>query len=543
MKLLYFLRKEARTPITRLAWMAIVSGLANLMILMVINTGIQKAVDDKHSLVNLFLFLIAVAIYIVSQRYLMIETWTEVERILQRIRLRIADKIRGCDLEPLEAIGRAQIYTSLSRETQAISQSAPMLVMALQSAVLIFFAIFYVAYLSMVAFLVFVVVSVIAVTIQVRNIARLESDLGVAIERENKLLDTLNHLLDGFIETKMNPRRSDDLYGHLGGLADSAATLRIDTSRLLAKIIVFGNSMLYTLVVATIFVVPRLSNTYNDIIVQAATAMLFLAGPISTVVSSIPDFANSSAAVMKLEDLETTLESATHRHGGPPDAQIAQFEKISLEGAVFRFHANSSDRPFTLGPLDMELHHGETLFVSGGNGSGKSTFLRLLTALYEPLQGSIRVDGKQVREGNLQAYRNLFSVVFTDFHLFDRLYGLGGTEEARVAALLKEMDLAHKTHYSNGEFSTLDLSHGQRKRLAYIVSLLEDRPIYVFDEWAAGQDPEFRKRFYEELLPELKQRGKTILAVTHDDFYWHCADRRLKMEEGKFVDPGSGKES
>ena len=185
----------------------------------------------------------------------------------------------------------------------------------------------------------------------------------------------------------------------------------------------------------------------------------------------------------------------------------------------------------------MTLHHGETLFVVGGNGSGKSTFLRLLTALYEPDNGRIEVDGRPVREGNLQAFRNLFSVIFTDFHLFDRLYGLVNTEEARVSELLEDMGLGNKTSYRDGEFSTLDLSHGQRTRLAYVVSLLEDRPIYIFDEWAAGQDPEMRRRFYEELVPELKQRGKTVLAVTHDDKYWHCADRMLKMEEGKFVDP------
>lgn len=535
MKLLHFLVKEARTPLRRLAVMAVVSGIANLLILLVINQGIQKAVDDKHSWVTLFLFLIATAIYIVSQRYLMVETLTEVEKILQRIQMRIADKIRGSDLEPLEVIGRAQIYSSLSRETQTISQASSMLMMALQAALLIFFAVFYIAYLSLAALFTFVAVSAIAVSIQFRNISRLEHDLGEAMGRENKMLDTLNHLLDGFIETKMNPRRSDDLYAHLGELGASAATLKIDTKRQLAKIFVFGNSMLYALVVAMIFVVPRLSNTYNEIIVQAATAMLFLFGPISTLVGAIPDFASAAAAIIELESLEEKLDTAASRRGGPPDAQMSPFEEIRLEGIVFRFHSTKSDRPFTLGPVDMSLHHGETLFVVGGNGSGKSTLLRLLTALYKPDQGSIRVDGTPVREGNLQAYRNLFSVIFTDFHLFDRLYGLGDTDETRLAALLEEMELAQKTRYRDGEFTTLDLSHGQRSRLAYIVSLLEDRPIYIFDEWAAGQDPEFRRRFYEQLLPELKERGKTILAVTHDDKYWHCADRRLKMEEGTFV--------
>ncbi len=243
----------------------------------------------------------------------------------------------------------------------------------------------------------------------------------------------------------------------------------------------------------------------------------------------------SNAAIAKLEELEEKIEAAVRHKQGPPDEEIVPFESLSCERAVFQYHYPGAERPFTLGPLDMTLSAGETVFIVGGNGSGKSTFMRLLTGLYEPDQGVVRVNGEAVSDANLQAYRNLFSVIFCDFHLFDRLYGLQDDKEL-IAELLEQMELAHKTSYSDGEFSTLDLSTGQRKRLAYVVSRLEDRQIYLFDEWAAGQDPEFRKRFYEKFLPELRQRGKTIIAVTHDDRYWDFADRVIKMEEGRFVE-------
>jgi len=537
MKLLSFLRRESRASLRRLALLAAVSGLANVLILVVINLSVQRAVEEAHSFTHLLEFLLVTGIYIVSQRYLLVETPTEIDRILHRIRVRIADKIRSCELEPLEAIGRSQIYACLSRETQTISLAAVVMVVGLQSGVVIFFAALYVAWLSVSALVVFAVAGAVAATIYRRRSEGLRRDFLEAMERENKVLDTLTHVLDGFVEIKMNPRRSDRLLEHLGSVSESASALRLDAKAQFAKLFILGQAILYSLVAAMVFVVPRLSETYDDVIVQAATAMLFLIGPVAFLVSSIQVFANTDAAIAKLEALEAELDAAIRRRAEGPEVQIA-FRDIRTEGVVFHYHHTKSERPFTLGPLDLTLTSGETVFIVGGNGSGKSTFLRLLTALYDPDQGRIRINGKPLTEENLQAYRNLFSVIFSDFHLFDRLYGLKGVEPERVAALLEQMELAHKTSYRDGAFSTLDLSSGQRKRLAYVVSRLEDRPIYVFDEWAAGQDPEFRKKFYNELLPQLKQRGKTIVAVTHDDRYWSCADRVLKMEEGRFVDPG-----
>ncbi len=536
MKILEFFRKESRAPLRTFAAMAVVSAFASVLILIVINAGVQHALEQAHSFTSLLAFVLAIGLYAVSQRYLIAESNAEVEKVLLRIRMRIAEKIRRCELEALETIGRSEIYTSLSRETQTISQASTLLVMGLQSAVLILLSGLYLASLSMPAFVTFAVAGVAAFVLHRRNGERFHGSLLRAMERENRLLDTLTHVLDGFSEIKLNPRRGDDLFEHLERVSDSVAALRTDVKTQLARLFVFLQMALYVLVAAMIFVVPRLSETHNEVIVQAAAVMLFLTGPISILAGSMPDFANSRAAIEKLEALEAGLDAVAGRHGGDAGA-LPALDNIRFEGVGFQFHHTKSERPFTLGPLDLTLERGETLFIVGGNGSGKSTLLRLVTGLYRPDQGSIRLNGEPVTGENLQAYRNLFSAVFSDFHLFDRLYGLQDVEEQRVTALLEEMELAHKTSYRQGEFTTLDLSTGQRKRLAYVVGRLEDRPIYVFDEWAAEQDPEFRKRFYETLLPRLKRRGKTILAVTHDDRYWDAADRILKMEEGRFVEP------
>ncbi|MBH9340157.1 cyclic peptide transporter, partial [Pseudomonas aeruginosa] len=87
----------------------------------------------------------------------------------------------------------------------------------------------------------------------------------------------------------------------------------------------------------------------------------------------------------------------------------------------------------------------------------------------------------------------------------------------------------------DGNFSTPDLSTGQRKRLALINAWLEERPVLVFDEWAADQDPAFRRVFYTELLPDLKRQGKTIIVISHDDRYFEMADQLIRLSAGKVV--------
>ncbi|MDQ3281408.1 MAG: ATP-binding cassette domain-containing protein, partial [Acidobacteriota bacterium] len=184
------------------------------------------------------------------------------------------------------------------------------------------------------------------------------------------------------------------------------------------------------------------------------------------------------------------------------------------------------------GPISLSFQRGELLFIVGGNGSGKSTLLKLLTSLYYPHSGELRLDGAALHRETYADYRSLFSPIFGDYYLFEVLYGLRPVDEMRVRTLLRRLEIADKTTVANDRFSTTDLSTGQRKRIALLINYLEDRPIQVFDEWAADQDPQFRRFFYEVLLAELKAAGKTVIAATHDDRYFHVADRVLRMENG-----------
>ena len=203
---------------------------------------------------------------------------------------------------------------------------------------------------------------------------------------------------------------------------------------------------------------------------------------------------------------------------------------------TFAYPFDSEGRRFVLGPLDLELRRGELVFVIGGNGSGKSTLMKVLTGMYGQEQGTIRLDGVAVTERNREWYRRHFSAVFTDFYLFDSLLGMDESDlDKRATRGLEELELDDKVQVSDGVFSTTALSQGQRKRLALLTAFLEDRPIYVLDEWAADQDPHYREIFYRHLLPDLKARGKAIVVISHDDRYYHLGDRIVKLEDGKLV--------
>jgi putative ATP-binding cassette transporter len=253
------------------------------------------------------------------------------------------------------------------------------------------------------------------------------------------------------------------------------------------------------------------------------------------IVSAIPQLFKVNASIETLYNLEEQLDRASGPEEQAPARKIGAFESVRFKDVVFHYRDLEGTPLFTLGPVNLTLRSGEILFIVGGNGSGKTTLLKLLTGLYAPDSGQIRIDGKPLTRPSYPAYREMISAIFSDFHLFERLYGMDDLDEEKANELLERMDIHTKTEIKDKQFSKINLSTGQKKRIAMVVALLEDRPIYAFDEWAADQDPEFKDYFYEVLLKDLKQKGKTSIVISHDDRYFDHADRLLKMEFGQFV--------
>ena len=540
MSFVQLVQREMQGSLPRLLFMSALGGISTAAVLASINAGVQSVNNgNKPSLWAATLFLVALFLFMKTQAYVTITATAEIEGIIHRMRLRIMDQIRHSELLALDNIGLARIVASVTGDTQILTQASNMLCFTVQGAVLIFFVSFYVAYLSLAAFVMtFVIVFGAGVMFHLKN-HRLSAQKVESAAWERRLFDRLTDFLDGFKEVRLNSARSAELFEDAADVSRVAANIKIRTQAETFKMIVNSQISMYVLLGAVVFVAPTFSDSLGGAsISKATTALLFVVGACFGLVQSIPILLNANAAASRIEELETTLRAA----GSTEAKEIAipkRFEKIEIRDLTFRYVDKFSDAAFKIGPIDFTLNPGELVFITGGNGSGKSTFLRVLSGLYPPNSGEITLDGVRVDDHNRDTYRALMSAIFFDYHLFHRLYGIPEGGAGELERLLAQFRLSDKTGLVDGEFRTLDLSGGQRRRLALIVSLLEKRPILLLDEWTAEQDPEFRRKFYDELLPDLMAAGATIVVITHDDRYLDeltLRARRVRMDEGRIVE-------
>jgi putative ATP-binding cassette transporter len=354
-----------------------------------------------------------------------------------------------------------------------------------------------------------------------------------AIEAERTLSASLHQLIAGFKEIKFAPAKGEDLEAdRIAPVIAKTAALRSSTGSLLAlnHVLVTAVPLLLAAIVGVM--VPVLFPDLAEMAAIAATLIIMLPGGI---LEYATDVARTNAAYGELGTLEDRLPpergAVVARRTATPTV-LAPLETLAFDNVTFSYRDGDMGDDFGVGPLSFTIRAREITFIIGGNGSGKSTLMKLLTGFFLPASGVTRVNGGAI---SLRAAREYFGVIFPTFHLFNRLYGRRDTDPARVNDLLRRFGLAEVTHYEDGRFTDLALSTGQRKRLAMIVCLIDDKPVLVLDEWAADQDPDFRQMYYRELLPELKAAGKTIIAVTHDDRYFDVADQVIKLEYGKIV--------
>jgi putative ATP-binding cassette transporter len=539
MSFLQLVRREMRGSLPKLLFMSGVAGISIAAILAAINAGLQ----GNSPLWAAALFVISLFLFVKSQYYVTITTTAEIEAIIHKLRMRLMDHVRHSELLEIESIGRSSIVAAINSDTAVLTQASNMLCFTVQGAVLIFFVALYVAYLSLAAFVTtIVVVTVAGILFHVKN-HRLIAEKQKSAEWERRLLDRLVDFLDGFKEVRLNSARSEDLFDDAVEVSRTAANIKIHTQAETFKMIVTSQTSMYVLLGAVVFVAPQFSDRLaGSSLTNTATALMFIAGACFGLVQSIPVLLNANAAADRIYQLEVTL-GATVPVVEAGEVRIPQrFDRIEMHRIVFRYLDRFSDTTFQIGPLDFTLRAGDLVFITGGNGSGKSTFLKVLAGLYPPDSGELLLDGVRINDSTRDAYRGLMSAIFSDNHLFRRLYGIPEPGLGELDRLLGQFRLADKTALVRGEFRTLDLSGGQRRRLALIVSLLEKRPILLLDEWTAEQDPEFRRKFYDELLPEIMRAGATVVVITHDDRYLdelHLPARRIRMDEGRIVEQRS----
>ncbi|WP_207680522.1 ATP-binding cassette domain-containing protein [Desulfonema magnum] len=519
--------------------MTVISGIsAGAIVPLVVNVT-EDMVSGKHDLCHAFLLPLTVFLFIFTKRLSQQHTVILTEKLLERTLLRLANTIRHYELAEIETQNRSDIFLTAA-DAQTVTDAAAKNADAFQHLVTIVVCWFYVFWLTyqggailILAFLLIIVVYELFQNLT-DTLASEEADT------ETKLFDSFNHILDGFKEIKLSQRKNDDLYdNYLTPLVLKAKDIRARTMFYFSEYVLFIYICLFAVMSFDIFI---LSSFYSrDVIIKLLIITIYISRSAMVILSDTPYIINGRAAMKRLERIaEADHKTARKDEGFCPASgnAIQAFTKLTLEDIRFDYGGSDDTPGFSVGPVNLTIRAGDIVFITGGNGSGKSTLMKILTGLYSPTSGVFKIDEKPV---SMADWRHLFSAIFTDFHLFDALYGLDAVDEEKIHELLEQMDLAHKTRCVGGRFTNRELSLGQRKRLALIVALSEDKPVYIFDEWAADQDPHFRQYFYESLLPSFKAQGKTVIAVTHDDRYFHAADQMIKMDYGKVRDVRSEK--
>ncbi len=349
-------------------------------------------------------------------------------------------------------------------------------------------------------------------------------------------------ITDGAKELKINRRRRAQVYGvRLAGAADRIAALKSRAMRLFWTADAAGSGIFFV-VIGVLLAGQNQLGIDAGVISGAVIVLLYVKGPIEQIANALPILDQARVSFQRVAALSAALDCyepglSVDAPGSPPGT-TDEIRRIELRGVRYAFPAADGATPFVLGPIDMAIDAGEIVFIVGENGSGKTTLIKLLLGLYEPQEGAILRDGTPLTAETRDDYRQLFTTVFSDYYLFDDLIH-AGSAAGDVQPYLRRLGIAHKVNVRNGRFSTTDLSTGQKKRLALVHAYVERRPIIVTDEWAADQDPEFRRMFYTELLPELQRQGKTLIVISHDDRYFDVADRIVRLADGRIIADGA----
>jgi putative ATP-binding cassette transporter len=536
MELFNLIRLNARIDLRTVVALSGLAAISTTLVLMTANAAAGQVSAGQPAIRLLAVMALATLAFSWSQTKANTLAAGEVERLLHGLRLRLFASVRGTTPEALERIGQGSVQAALTSEMQGISNTLPIILIGLQQLVMLVFISLYMAYLSTLAFAMILVFSLVAVFVHLNRMRAVQEANRLAIDDEVDLFGSLTNLLRGFKEARLNEARRYGLLADFEALSARSSGAKSQVKIQWAREFALIQLAFYLMIGLMAFVVPMFTTSFHEEAMKATAAVLFMIGPISTVIQALPAIGEANGSLRHIQQMEEQLQAGlAAEYDAASSVELAdQVTEIALEGVHYAYPAADGEAGFRVGPLDAVFRRGEICFITGGNGSGKSTLIDLLTGLRPIDSGTVRVNGRPVAPANLQTYRDRFATVLSGYHLFRVLYGIDDIEPAEADSLLADMDMTGKVRIEDGAFSNVELSQGQRKRLALVSAQLEHKPILVLDEWAADQDPFFRAEFYEHLLPHLKAQGKIIICVTHDDRWFSLADHLYHMREGRF---------
>jgi len=537
LRLFAFLRRlssgvrHSRLRIAVIAIGGVASGLAATLMIALINSIVSSPGTQGTTKIWVFAALCAVlpACRFASQVLLVDLSQSS----LLALRLRLSRLVLSAPLRQLEQIGAPRLLASLTTDISAITDSMAVIPILLMHATLVVSSLVYLGWLD--TRLLFEVAVFIVAGVLSYRLAAGKASFFFQRSRDwlNEVFGQFRSMVEGTKELKMHRGRREAFLQSVE--LSTKAQMKDYRAGQIAFAVAssWGQALLFILIGFLILILPRFQAIDGKVLIGYTIVVFQIVTPLEVLLTSLPALARTLVAIRAVEELGFSLDAEEPARDLVPASAQGAWDLLELDGVAHSYRLEN-DEGFLLGPVALTFRPGELVFVIGGNGSGKTTLAKILIGLYTPEAGVIRFAGETVTDLNREAYRERFSVVFSDFFLFEKLLGLESVGlDLDALGYLERLRLDRKVRVEQGRFSTLDLSQGQRKRLALLTAFLEDRSIYVFDEWAADQDPIFKQVFYLELLPELRRRGKTIFVISHDDHYFHVADRIVKLDYGQ----------
>ncbi|MGV6872014.1 cyclic peptide export ABC transporter [Pseudochelatococcus sp. B33] len=520
-----------------------IAGLGTVLLLSVVNRVLHSEAGMTTGLLLAFVALSLLTL--VTRAISDISTNLTGQRLVAELRTWLAQQVLAAPVNALERYRTYRLTPILTHDVDTISDLAFVVAPLVISMLIAIGCFVWLAWLS--PFLCLVVFLVLAGGVCVQYVARRKGIAGFRMSRdmEDTLHKTYRSMADGAKELKVNRQRRQKLF--TAQIGETVERIRANNTRSIRIFVVanaFGSALFFLLIALVLFW-RNVAPISPEVLSGFVLVLLFLRGPVEQITNTLPAIGRAQIAFQRIADLARHFDSLEPdiRHDARDEAQFdgQALPAIRFDGVSYRFPRSDNVEPFRFGPVDLTFEPGRITFIVGENGSGKTTLVKLLLGLYAPHEGAVFLGDIAITSENRDDYRQLFSTVLSDFHLFDDLMTEDRPLADRTLAYLTMLELAGKVEVKDGRFTTTELSTGQRKRLALVHALLEDRPIIVFDEWAADQDPDFRRAFYERVLPDLKRQGKTLIAISHDDRFFHVADRVVRLENGRIASDSDGR--
>jgi putative ATP-binding cassette transporter len=538
MKLILFLLRSSPRVVIVAITAGLIAGISNTGLLTLINANLN---GTGPSLMRSAWVFVALGLVMLVSRYASSIALTRLARgAIFDLRMQLCRRIIAAPLRHLEEVGAARLMATLTDDVPTISVALTAIPLLCMHLAVVVTCLIYLAWLSWPVFLGvagFMLFGVLSYYIPSTKAVRY---MHASRQGWDLLSKHLQALMQGTKELKLHRQRREAFFAEsLEATADATRRDSLRGDYIFAFVSGWGQLLVFALIGVLLFVAPAF-RIDQQTLVGYSLLVLYIMTPLEVLLNLIPSLGRANIAIRQVEELGLSLQSQVTENHEAGVAARRPYESLELRNVTHAYRREGIEETFLLGPIDLSFHPSEVVFLVGGNGSGKTTLAKLLTGLYVPESGEVRLNGEVVTDETREDYRQLFSTVFSDFYLFDILLGLDAQDlDAQARHYLAYLQLEHKVQVVDGKLSTTDLSQGQRKRLALLTAYLEDRPFYVFDEWAADQDPYFKEIFYLQLLPELKASGKTVLVISHDDRYYDMADRIIKLDYGKVVSESS----